>query len=102
MRIVLTLILVLFAAFCCLAFLLCGALPKEGLNGRTGCRLIYGTAVVACVVALKAVWREDQGALSARKSGVRSSFSGKSGVRSSFVTVQSPAWPSNCGAGRPD
>jgi len=56
MRIVLTLILVLFAAFCCLAFLLCGDL-KEGLNGRTGCRLIYGTAVVACVVALKAVWR---------------------------------------------
>ena len=56
MRIVRTLILVLFAAFCCLAFLLCGDL-KDGWNGAEGCRLFYGTAVVACVVALKAVWR---------------------------------------------
>jgi hypothetical protein len=56
MRIVLTVILAFFAAFCCLAFLLCADL-KEGWNGAKGCRLFHGTAIVASVVALKTVWR---------------------------------------------
>ena len=55
MRATLTLILVPLAAFCCLAFLLCGDLG-EGI-GRHACRLFYGSAVIACIVALRAVWR---------------------------------------------
>ena len=57
MRIVLTLILLPFAAWCCLAFLLCFDL-KEGWNGASGCRLFYGFVFVACVLALKAAWSE--------------------------------------------
>jgi hypothetical protein len=53
MRGTLTLILVPLAAFCCLAFLLCGDLG-EGI-GRYACRLFYGSIVIACIVALRAV-----------------------------------------------
>ena len=56
MRATLTLILVPLAAFCCLAFLLCGDLG-EGI-GRHACRLSYGSAVIACIfITLRAVWR---------------------------------------------
>jgi hypothetical protein len=54
LRWALTLILVLIAAFCCFGFLACGEFKPPGSNVF---RLLYGTAVVACVVALVAVWR---------------------------------------------
>jgi len=50
----LTLILVLIATFCCFCFVASVVGPPEGpLNPF---RWLYGSAVVACVVAIVAVW----------------------------------------------
>jgi hypothetical protein len=54
LRWALTLILILIAAFCCFGFLASGEFEPPGSNAF---RVLYGTAVVACVVALVAVWR---------------------------------------------
>jgi hypothetical protein len=54
LRWALTLILVAITAFCCFGFLAGGEFKPWGSNAF---RLLYGTAVVACVIAIVAVWR---------------------------------------------
>ena len=54
LRWALTLIVVIIAAFCCFGFLASGEFEPRGSNSF---RLLYGTAIVACVCATVAVWR---------------------------------------------
>jgi uncharacterized membrane protein YphA (DoxX/SURF4 family) len=55
LRLALTLILVLITAFCCFGFMASGELKPDGLANPF--RWLYGAMVVACVVAIVAVWR---------------------------------------------
>ncbi len=52
-RLLLTLALAPITAFCGFGFLASGELEPPGSNAF---RLLYGTAVVACVVAIMVVW----------------------------------------------
>ena len=55
LRLALTLILVLITAFCCFGFGASGEFKPDGLANPF--RWLYGAMVVACVVAIVAVWR---------------------------------------------
>ena len=55
LRLALTLILVLVTAFCCFGFGASGEFKPDGLANPF--RWLYGAMVVACVVAIVAVWR---------------------------------------------
>jgi len=55
LRWALTLILVLITAFCCFGFGASGEFKPDGLANPF--RWLYGAMVVACVVAIVAVWR---------------------------------------------
>jgi hypothetical protein len=55
LRWALTLILVLITAFCCFGFAASGEFKPDGLANPF--RWLYGGMVVACVVAIVAVWR---------------------------------------------
>jgi hypothetical protein len=57
LRLALTLILVLITAFCCFGFGASGEFKPDGLANPF--RWLYGAMVVACVVAIVAVWREN-------------------------------------------
>ena len=57
LRWALTLILVLITAFCCFGFGASGEFKPDGLANTF--RWLYGAMVVACVVAIVAVWREN-------------------------------------------
>jgi hypothetical protein len=51
----LTLVLVMFMAFCCFGFGASGEYQPDGLANPF--RGLYGVMVVACAVAIVAVWR---------------------------------------------
>ena len=55
LRWALTLILVLITAFCCFGFGASGEFKPDGLANPF--RWLYGATVVACVVAIVAIWR---------------------------------------------
>ena len=55
LKLALTLVLVLITAFCCLGFGASGEFKPDGLANPF--RWLYEAMVVACVVAIVAVWR---------------------------------------------
>jgi hypothetical protein len=53
LRVVLTVVLVPIAAFCCFGFL---DSAEAGPSGAIAYRWLYGTGILACLAAVVAVW----------------------------------------------